>query len=75
MTIKFQAEVHKGMIPIPTEYRREFHDNSEVEVEIRSKMTKDGGEPYDIISELTKNPIKIKDFTPLTRDEIYDRSL
>ena len=75
MTIKFQAGVHNGMIPIPTEYRRKFHDNSEVEVEIRRKMTRTKGELYDLISELTRNPIKFKDFTPLTSDGIYDRSI
>lgn len=75
MTVKFQAEVNKGMIPIPNEFLEEFHDHSEVEVEVRAKNNKTEEEPYDIIAELMRNPIKVEGFKPFTRDEIYDRKL
>ena len=62
------------MIPIPEEYRAKLLDDSEIDVEIRAR-NKNGDEPYDIISELMSHPIKITDFTPFSREEIYDRRL
>ncbi|CAN5510654.1 MAG: hypothetical protein ACR2M8_07550 [Pyrinomonadaceae bacterium] len=74
MTVKFEAEVNNGNISIPEKLRDQFRDKIKVVVIVKdAKKTEE--EPYDIISELIKNPIKDANFVPFKRDEIYDRNL
>ena len=73
MSVRFSAEVNNGVIMIPKEFRDAFNAVGEVDVELTAKH-QTNGEPFDMISELMKNPIKF-DGSPLTRDEIYDRKL
>ncbi len=68
---KFEATVENGSIIIPTEFRNRVKGKVEVSVRLENKSNEE--EPYDIISELMKNPLQVSDPKPLTRDEIYDR--
>ncbi len=69
--VKFEATVENGSIIIPTEFRNRVKGKVEVSVRLENKSNEE--EPYDIISELMKNPLQVSDPKPLTRDEIYDR--
>ena len=71
-TITFTATIQDGMIKIPDEYQQDLNNAEYVEVTIisKKKTAKTG-----IIAELIENPIEVKDFKPLTRDEIYDSNL
>ncbi|CAN5596153.1 hypothetical protein BH24ACI2_BH24ACI2_06190 [soil metagenome] len=71
--VKFQTTVKNGSIIIPTELRNLVKGKVEVFVRLKNKSN-DEEEPYDIISELMKNPLPVSDPKPLTRDEIYDRN-
>lgn len=74
MTVWFETEVNQGSIPIPENLRDQLKDRSKVFVTV-SAVNKNNEEPYDIIGELMKNPIRDPNFVPFTRDEIYDRHL
>ena len=70
--VKFEATVENGSIIIPTEFRNRVKGKVEVSVRLKNKSNAKE-EPYDIISELIKNPLQVSDPKPLMRDEIYDR--
>jgi len=74
MTVKFETEVNNGNIRIPKKFRSQIKDRIKVVVTVED-YEGSAEEPYDIISELIKNPIKIPNFVPFKRDEIYDRNL
>ena len=72
LTVEFETEAENGSIEIPEKYRRRLKGKLQVTVSVKETKKKEE-EPYDIISELMKNPLKLDDPKPLTRDEIYDR--
>ena len=73
-TIKFQATVKNGLIEIPDQYQQEVEAMEVIEVVVK-KAEKQNKKISGFLKELIENPIEVKDFKPLTRDEIYDRSL
>ena len=70
--VTFEATVENGSIIIPTKFRNRVKGKVEVSVRVENEP-KTQEEPYDIISELMRNPIEDPDFVPFKRDEIYDR--
>lgn len=69
IAVEFQTKVKDGTIEIPPEYRDDFKDNVRVillaeqpRVEVRT-----------LIDELLENPVKVANFRPFSRDEIYAR--
>jgi hypothetical protein len=71
-TVEFQAMVKNGVITIPEQYQQEVAAMEVVEVVVKKAEKK---KLTGFLKELTTNPIQIQNFTPLTRDEIYDRLL
>ena len=66
--IEFRTKIKNGIIEVPKEYRNRLKDNVKVillseEEEIISNM----------IEMLMDSPLKVENFTPLTREEIYER--
>lgn len=73
-TVEFQATVKNGVIEIPDQYQQEVEAMEVVEVFVK-KAEKQKKKVSGFLKELIENPIEVKDFKPLTRDEIYDRNL
>lgn len=66
--IEFRTKIKNGIIEVPEEYRNRLKDNVKVillseEEEITSNM----------IDRLMDSPLKVENFIPLTREEIYER--
>ena len=68
--IEFRARIKNGVIEIPEKFRRKLKDN--VKVILLTEYMMDTSS--DIIEELLESPLKITDFKPYKREEIYDRS-
>ena len=68
--IEFRTKIKNGMIVIPEKYRKKLKEN--VKVIVLSEENDTG--TSDIIDSLMDSPLKIKDFQPMNRDEIYDRA-
>ncbi len=69
-TVEFQADIQDGQIEIPKEYRETLPKS--VSVVIIVLETASGTEDeIDYVEYLMENPLN--DFTPLTREEIYER--
>jgi hypothetical protein len=66
--IEFIAKIKNGIIEILEKFRRQLKDNVKV-ILLTEYMT----DTNDVIEELLKSPLKITDFKPYKRDEIYDR--
>ena len=66
--IEFKTKIKDGVIQIPAKYRKKFRNTVKVII-ISEKKSKQA----DIIDKLLKKPIKLKDFSPLTREEIHER--
>ena len=55
--VEFKTKIKDGIIIIPEKYRKGLKEN----------------EASDIIEKLLDFPLKISDFKPMNREEIYDR--
>lgn len=69
--IEFQASIKDGVIEIPDQYRQEFEQQKNVKVILIKQV--ENTQVTNFLLNLLKNPIFIEGFTPLTRDEIYER--
>jgi len=67
--IEFRTKIKNGVIEIPQKHIDQIKEN--VRVIIISEESAGG---VDIIEKLINNPIKLKAFKPLSRDEIYERN-
>lgn len=67
--IEFKTKIKNSTIQIPKKFK--LLKGNTVKVIIISEQDK---EQADIIDNLLKNPIKLDNFTPFTRKEIYERS-
>jgi len=67
--IEFRTKIKNGTIKIPKKYKQKIGNTVKVIIIAEQKE-----KHADIIDELLKNPIKLKDFSPLSREEIYERS-
>jgi len=66
--IEFKAKIKDGIIRIPDKFKQK--NGNTVKVIIISEKTP---EESDMIDALLSNPLKLNDFSPLSRDEIYDK--
>ena len=65
---EFKTKIKNGIIQVPQKYTRKV--GSTVKVIILSDQKP---KHSDIVEELLKNPVKVPDFKPLSRDDIYER--
>ncbi len=66
--IEFKAKIKNGIIQIPEKYKQKIGNTVKV-ILITEKKAKQ----TDIIDKLLANPIKSRDFSPFSREEIYER--
>jgi len=73
-TIEFQTKIEDGTIRVPKRYRRRLHEQVS-DKPVRVIIYLPGQQPAaEFIDRLLANPLRIDDFVPLRRDEIYERS-
>jgi hypothetical protein len=65
--IEFRTKIKNGIIQIPKKYKKKISNPVKVIIISEQKEFK-----ADIIDELLDNPIKLKDFSPFSREEIYE---
>jgi hypothetical protein len=67
--IEFHTTVKNGMIQIPREYEKRFRHRVKVIL-----LAEEVARPTtNLIDQLLAKPLRIKNFKPLTREEIYVR--
>jgi len=66
--IEFKAKIRNGLIRIPDKFRQRTGDTVKVII-----LSEQKARQTDIIDKLLLNPIKSKQFSPLLREEIYER--
>ena len=66
--IEFKSKIKNGIILIPEKYKQKIGNTVKVIVITEKKKNRLG-----IIDKLLANPIKIKNFSPISREEIYER--
>ncbi|NDY74276.1 hypothetical protein DO021_20525 [Desulfobacter hydrogenophilus] len=66
--IEFKAKIRDGIIMVPEKYRNRVGNT--VKVLVMSETTRNH---EDMIDKLLEDPIKVEDFVPFARNEIYDR--
>jgi hypothetical protein len=77
--IEFQSKIKDGVIKVPAEYqerlRRESGDDTVRVIVLTGAAAEKHGrlEQPDILYQLLNNPIQLKGFRPLKRDETYER--
>ena len=69
--VEFQAKVIDGKIVVPDQYKNSI--NGKVKVILLSQEVLNKTHPTNLIENLLNNPIKLQNFAPLRRDEIYEQ--
>ncbi len=67
---EFKTKIKNGMIEIPEKFRKKLKNN--VKVILLTEYIADT--QSDVIEELLESPLKLTDFRPCKREEIYERS-
>jgi hypothetical protein len=67
--VEFQAQIKNGTIEIPEVYRDRFKERVRVIL-----LAEEASPSGDLIDQLLQHPLKVAGFTPLTREELYERS-
>ena len=65
---EFKTKIKNGIIQIPQKYTQKIGKTVKVIIFSDHKP-----KHYDIVDELLKHSIKVVNFKPLSRDEIYER--
>ncbi|MBU1171822.1 MAG: hypothetical protein KKD44_19890 [Proteobacteria bacterium] len=66
--IEFKTKIKNGVIRIPERFKQKNSETVKVIIISEKSSIK-----VDIIDNLLSNPIKINDFSPLSREEIHER--
>jgi hypothetical protein len=66
--IEFQTHVKDGMIQIPPQYQEQLQNSVRVII-----LVEPPSPAQTFIDQLLADPLRIPDFQPLSRDEIYAR--
>ena len=66
--IEFQTYIAQGTIEVPPQYLDQVKGRARVII-----LTEDADDDGDMVEYLLDHPYQVKDFKPLTRDEIYER--
>lgn len=69
VTVQFETKVKNGVIQIPKKYQGKFNDNVRVILKVEAKKTA----ANNYLDQLMANPVKVKNFKHLTREQIYVR--
>ena len=69
VTVQFKAKIKNGVIQIPKKYQGKFNDSVRVILRVESKKNA----RINYLDKLMANPVKVKNFHHLTRDQIYAR--
>jgi hypothetical protein len=67
--VEFQAQIKNGTIEVPEVYRDRFKERVRV-ILLEEEASPSG----DLIDQLLQHPLQVAGFTPLTREELYERS-
>ena len=77
--IEFESKIRNGVIEVPAEYRERLRRKSGGDTVRVIVMTSEAAEEDDrfdqpdMLYQLLNNPIQLKGFRPLKRDETYER--
>ncbi len=66
--IEFQTTIHEGIIEVPKQYLQQLSPHAKVIV-----LMEETPQKTRVVTELLQHPLKRHHFTPLTREEIYER--
>jgi len=66
--IEFQTYIEQGTIELPKEYHDRIKGRARIII-----LTDDGEDEEDMVAFLLDHPYQVDTFTPLTRDQIYER--
>jgi hypothetical protein len=69
ISIEFQTTIENGIIKIPEQYQQQLKQPNLVKVTLEQE-TSEQTENY--LQYLLKNPLTIKELTPMKREEIYE---
>lgn len=65
--VEFQAKIKNGIIEIPVQYKDKLKETVRVII-----LTEESESPTNFIDQLLASPLKVSDFKPLSRTEIYE---
>ncbi len=70
--LEFQATVEEGNIIIPEEYKQELTSVIAVKI-VLLKQPQKQTKQFDIMDELSQNPVSVPGIRSITREEMHER--
>ena len=67
--VEFQTKIKDGMIEVPSQYKDKLKKFVRVII-----LTDENEIATNLIDQLLTSPLKVKNFKPFSRTEIYDRN-
>jgi hypothetical protein len=69
VTVQFKSKIKNGVIEIPKKYRGKLRED--VRVILKAETPRIRSKNY--LDKLIAHPVKVKNFSPMTREQIYAR--
>jgi len=69
VTVQFKTKIKNGVIQIPKKYQGKLRANVRVILKVENKKSKS----KNYLDKLIAHPVKVKNFKPVAREQIYVR--
>ena len=69
VTVQFKSKIKNGVIEVPRKYQGKLRDS--IRVILKAETPK--GKSKNYLDTLIAHPVKVKNFNPLTREQVYAR--
>ena len=69
VTVQFKSKIKNGIIEVPKKYQGKLRDN--IRVILKAETPK--GKSKNYLDTLIAHPVKVKNFNPLPREQVYAR--
>ena len=69
VTVQFKTKIKNGVIQVPKKYQGKLKDNVRVTLQVENKK----GKTKNYLDTLLAHPVKVKNFRPMTREQVYAR--
>ena len=69
VTVQFKSKIKNGVIEVPKKYQGKLRDD----VRVTLKAETPRGKSKNYLDRLIAHPVKVKKFSPMTREQIYAR--
>lgn len=69
VTVQFKTKIKNGVIQVPKKYQGKLRDDVRVILKVENRKSRS----KNYLDALLARPVKVRDFRPISREQIYAR--